>query len=47
MGGREGEVLSPAAKRSAVDMLTETLSMSERLACKAVGLSRSTHRRPP
>jgi len=28
-------------------MLTETLSMSERLACKAVGLSRSTHRRLP
>ena len=37
--------LSPAAKRRAVDMLKETLSMSERLACKAVGLSRSTHRR--
>jgi transposase InsO family protein len=28
-------------------MLTETLSMSERLACRAVGLSRSTHRRLP
>jgi putative transposase len=28
-------------------MLTETLGMSERLACKAVGLSRSTHRRLP
>jgi hypothetical protein len=26
-------------------MLKDTLSMSERLACKAVGLSRSTHRR--
>ena len=28
-------------------MLKETLSMSERLACKAVGLARSTYRRPP
>ncbi len=39
--------MSPAAKRRAVDMLKDTLSMSERLACKAVGLSRSTHRRLP
>src|SRR5882672_10090228 len=28
-------------------MLKETLGMSERLACKAVGLARSTHRRLP
>jgi putative transposase len=28
-------------------MLTATLGMSERLACKAVGLARSTHRRLP
>lgn len=28
-------------------MLKDTLSMSERLACKAVGLARSTHRRLP
>jgi transposase InsO family protein len=28
-------------------MLKDTLNMSERLACKAVGLSRSTHRRLP
>jgi putative transposase len=28
-------------------MLKETLSMSERLACKAVGLARSTYRRTP
>jgi putative transposase len=28
-------------------MLTNTLSMSERLACKAVGLARSTYRRLP
>jgi HTH-like domain len=28
-------------------MLTATLGMSERLACKAVGLARSTHRRRP
>ncbi|MFC6130262.1 IS3 family transposase, partial [Mycolicibacterium llatzerense] len=43
----EGKILSPAAKRRAVDMLKETLSMSERLACKAVGLARSTYRRLP
>ena len=41
------KILSPAAKRRAVDMLTTTLSMSERLACKAVGLARSTYRRLP
>jgi putative transposase len=28
-------------------MLKEVLSMSERLACKAVGLARSTYRRLP
>ncbi|MGV0582090.1 IS3 family transposase [Mycolicibacterium elephantis] len=43
----KGKILSPAAKRRAVDMLKETLSMSERLACKAVGLARSTYRRLP
>ncbi|MGY1994485.1 IS3 family transposase [Mycolicibacterium fortuitum] len=43
----EGKILSPAAKRRAVDMLTTTLDMSERLACKAVGLARSTCRRLP
>ncbi|WP_155770925.1 IS3 family transposase [Mycobacterium colombiense] len=42
-----GKFLSPAAKRRAVDMLKDTLSMSERLACKAVGLARSTYRRLP
>ncbi|HKI41770.1 MAG TPA: IS3 family transposase [Mycobacterium sp.] len=43
----KGKILSPAAKRRAVDMLTTTLSLSERLACKAVGLARSTYRRLP
>ncbi|HEY2199760.1 MAG TPA: IS3 family transposase [Mycobacterium sp.] len=43
----KGKILSPAAKRRAVDMLTTTSSMSERLACKAVGLARSTYRRLP
>jgi putative transposase len=28
-------------------MLKQTLSMSERLACRAVGLARSTYRRTP
>ncbi|MGA9357769.1 MAG: IS3 family transposase [Mycobacterium sp.] len=39
--------MSPAAKRRAVDMLTTTLDMSERMACRTVGLARSTHRRLP
>lgn len=39
--------MSPAAKRRAVDMLKDVLSMSERLACKAVGLARSTYRDVP
>ncbi|MEE6176820.1 IS3 family transposase [Mycobacterium sp. 050134] len=43
----KGKILSPAAKRRAVDMLTTTLGMSERLACRAVGLARSTRRRLP
>jgi hypothetical protein len=34
-------------ERRAVDMLKDTLSMSERLACNAVGLARSTYRRLP
>lgn len=38
----KGKILSPAAKRRAVDMLKDTLSMSERLACMAVGLTRFT-----
>jgi len=41
------KILSPAAKCRAVDMLKEVLGMSERLACKAVGLARSTYRRTP
>jgi putative transposase len=41
------KILSPAAKRRAVDMLKDTLCMSERLACKAVGLARCTYRRLP
>ncbi|WP_420063344.1 hypothetical protein [Mycobacteroides chelonae] len=40
-------ILRPAATRRAVDMLKDTLSLSERLACKAVGLARSTYRRQP
>src|ERR1700694_2525881 len=44
---RRAKILSPAAKRRAVDMLKDTLSMSDRLACKAVGLARSTYRRLP
>lgn len=39
--------MSPAAQRRAVDMLKRVKGMSERLACKAVGLSRSTYRRLP
>ena len=39
--------MSPAAKRRAVDMLIEVKNMSQRAACKAVGLARSTYRRTP
>lgn len=42
--GGEGKILSPDAKRRAVDMLKVVLSVSEQLACKAVGLARSTYR---
>ena len=45
--GGQGKILSPAAKRRAVDMLKETLSMSERMACRAVGLACSTYWRLP
>ncbi|MDJ0401799.1 IS3 family transposase [Rhodococcus rhodochrous] len=43
----EGKILSPTAKRAAITMLTDTLQMSERFACKVVGLSRSVYRRLP
>ena len=46
-GGCQGKILSPDAKRRAVDMLKEVMGMSERFACKAVGLARSTYRRIP
>ena len=41
-------ILSSVAKRRAVDKLKDTLSRSERLACKVVRLSRSAdgYRRP-
>ena len=41
------KILSPAAKRRAVDMLKDVKGISERLACKAVGLARSTYQRVP
>ena len=41
------KILSPAAKRRAVDMLVNTMSVSKRLACRAVGLARSTYARTP
>lgn len=37
--------MRPAAKRRAVDMLKDTSSTLERMACKASGLARSTCRR--
>ena len=39
--------MSPTAKRAAIDMLKDVKSMSERMACRVVGLSRSVHRRLP
>lgn len=41
------KILSPTAKRAAITMLTGTMQMSERFACKVVGLSRSVYRRLP
>ena len=46
-GGGEGKILSPADKRRAVDMLVTTMRVSKRLACRAVGLARSTYSRTP
>lgn len=40
---REGKVLTRVAQRRAVDVLNDTLSMPERLACKVVGLARSSY----
>jgi putative transposase len=45
LDGGQGKILSPDAKRRAVDMLKDVLGMSERLAGKAVGLARATYRR--
>ncbi|WP_157101599.1 IS3 family transposase [Nocardia shimofusensis] len=42
-----GKFLGPAAKRRAVDMLMQVKGMSERFACRVVGLHRSTFRRLP
>jgi putative transposase len=46
-GGGSGKILDPAAKRRAVDMLVTTMKLSKRLACRAVGLPRSTYARTP
>ncbi|WP_280493247.1 IS3 family transposase [Nocardia asiatica] len=42
-----GKLLGPAAKRRAVGMLVQVKGMSERFACKVVGVHRSTFRRLP
>ncbi|MFB9283730.1 IS3 family transposase [Pseudoclavibacter helvolus] len=41
-----GKLLSPDRRRAAVDHLKRKLRVSERMACRLVGLSRSAHRRP-
>ncbi|WP_280335623.1 IS3 family transposase [Nocardia wallacei] len=41
------KILSPSAKRRAVDMLKQVKGLSERFACKVVGLHRGTYRRLP
>ncbi|WP_280255018.1 IS3 family transposase [Nocardia wallacei] len=43
----KGKPLSPATKRRAVDMLKQVKGLSERFACKVVGLHRATYRRLP
>lgn len=47
VGDRQGKMVSPAAGRRVMDMLTEVMGLSERFACKVVGLHRSTYRRLP
>ncbi|MET8873255.1 transposase [Nocardia sp. NPDC004604] len=46
-GRSRREILSPATKRRAVDMLKQVKGLSERFACKVVGLHRATYRRLP
>ncbi|WP_126464298.1 IS3 family transposase [Propionibacterium australiense] len=41
-----GKLLSPARRRAAVTHLIRVLQVSERMACRLVGLSRSAYRRP-
>ncbi|EFJ2279867.1 IS3 family transposase, partial [Escherichia coli] len=41
-----GKLLSPDRRRAAVDHLKRKLRVSERMACRLVGLSRSAYRRP-
>ncbi|MET8875480.1 transposase [Nocardia sp. NPDC004604] len=43
-GDRQGIMVSPAAGRRVVDMPTEVMGLSERFACKVVGLHRCTYR---
>ena len=40
-------MVSPTTKRAVIDMLKDVMNMSERMACRVVGLSRSAYRRPP
>ncbi|MFF0707025.1 IS3 family transposase [Gordonia sputi] len=42
-----GKFLSPTAKRAAIDMLKARMNMSERKACRVVGLARSAYRQLP
>src|SRR6266542_1960971 len=46
-GGGAGKLLSPARRRDAVRHLGERFQVSERRACRAIGQSRTTQRRPP
>ncbi|WNB89366.1 IS3 family transposase [Glutamicibacter protophormiae] len=41
-----GKLLSPGRRRAAVSHLIRTLQVSERMACRLAGLSRSAYRRP-
>jgi putative transposase len=42
-----GKILSPGRRRDAVHHVCERLGVSERRACRAIGQSRTTQRRPP
>ena len=46
-GRLRGKALAPRAKRAAIATMVEQYHLSERRACRLVGLSRDSYRHPP